>query len=406
MMSFLDSVITTVLAFNDPLVPTQGEGTFWMPESASTQAPFVDHVFDFITVLSYFFQILITVILVWFAIKYRKKKGQDNFNDDGPIHNTALELTWTLVPLFLVIGIFYIGMAGFLDLRRAPDSAYEVSVTAQKWSWSFDHPEYGVNQAGVVTVPVGRPVEFLMTSADVLHSCFVPAFRVKQDVVPGRYSRLWFEATKPGVYQLYCTEYCGRDHSKMLALVEVLPEDEFQAAMGKLATEYMDLPEQDLPAYALDRLYNRCSSCHSLDGSAVVGPSFKGLWERTKTGETVFKDGRRLADLMGPGKQFEQPEDYIRDSILVPQSHIVQNYTGAMPSFQGQLKERQVLSLVLMMKYLDRLVDDQGNRIESPDLNELDPGAGDPESSASDGDAENGTDAQVGTGKVGSDDDA
>ena len=401
MMSILGSVAATVLGFNDPLVPTGGEGTFWMPESASTQAPFVDHVFDFITVLSYFFQILITVILVWFAVKYRKKKGQVNFDDDGPVHNTPLELTWTLVPLFLVVGIFYIGMAGFLDLRRAPGNSYEVSVTAQKWSWSFDHPEFGVNQAGVVTVPVGRPVEFLMTSADVLHSCFVPAFRVKQDVIPGRYSRLWFEATKPGVYQLYCTEYCGTDHSKMLALVEVLPEDQFQETMGKLATEYMDLPEQDLPTYALDRLYNRCSSCHSLDGSSAVGPSFKGLWDRTSNGETVFKDGRKLSDMIGPGKEFPEPEDYIRDSILVPQSHIVQNYAGAMPSFQGQLKERQVLALVLMMKYLDRLVDDQGNRIESPDLNELDSGTGEVEASAPGTGDENEFDALASVGEGG-----
>ncbi len=350
--------------------------TFWMPESASAQAPFVDHVFDFINVICYIFLVLITIILVYFAIRYRQKKNEVNFSGDGPVHSTPLELTWTMVPMLLVVAIFYLGMVGYLDLRRSPANAYEVSVTAQKWTWSFDHPEFAVNQGGEVYVPMGRPVEFLMTSADVLHSLFIPAFRVKQDVVPGRYSRLWFEPTKPGTYQLYCTEYCGRDHSKMLALVHVLPEDEFQAAMGKLATEYMDLPEHDLPTYALDRLYNRCSSCHSLDGNMVVGPSFKGLWERTTSGETAFTNGQKLSDLVGPGKEFETPEDYIRDSIVNPQHLIVQNYAGAMPSFQGQLKERQITALILMMKYLDRLVDENGNPIESPDLNELDAGDG------------------------------
>jgi cytochrome c oxidase subunit 2 len=296
--------------------------------------------------------------------------------------------------MLLVVAIFFLGMVGYLDLRRAPAGAYEVSVTAQKWTWSFDHPEFGVNEGGVLTVPLGRPVELLMTSADVLHSLFVPAFRVKQDVVRGRYSRLWFEATKPGVYQLFCAEYCGRDHSKMLALVNVLPEDEFQAAMGKLATEYMDLPEQDLPTYALDRIYNRCKSCHSLDGSTIVGPSFQGLWKRTKDGTTVFNDGRKLSDLLGPGKEFEHPEDYIRNSILDPQHLIVQNFTGTMPSFKGQLKERQVHAAVLMLKYFDRIVDSDGNRIEAPDLNEMDDG-GDTDPLTSD--AEHGADAQAGT---------
>ena len=394
----MTTFISMLLLMLGAASPDQGGPTFWMPESASAQAPCVDHVFDFINVICYIFLVLITAVLGWFAIKYRQKKGEVNFSDDGPVHNTPLELTWTMVPLLLVVAIFYIGMVGFLDLRRSPDSSYEISVTAQKWTWAFDHPEFGVNQSGEVMVPLGRPVQFLMASSDVLHSCFIPAFRVKQDVIPGRYSRLWFEATKPGTYQLYCTEYCGMDHSKMLALVHVLPEDEFQEAMGKLATEYMDLPEQDLPAYALDRLYNRCASCHSLDGSSQIGPSFKGLWERTKSGSTVFKDGTKLSDLIGPGKTYEQPEDYIRDSILMPQSHIVANYAGAMPSFQGQLKERQVHSLVLMMKYLDRLVDDNGNRIESPSLEELQ-GAGDGDSGAAPGEgADNGTDADAGGG--------
>lgn len=375
MMSLAYKMSALLAGMPSPSEPADVEGvstpaTFWMPEGASTQSAVTDHLFDFINWICYIFLILVTAALVYFAVKYRQKKGQA-FKDDAPVHNTPLELTWTMVPMLLVVAIFYLGMVGYIDLRRSPANSYEVSVTAQQWSWGFNHPEYGVTQGGEVFVPLGRPVQFLMGSSDVLHSCFIPAFRVKQDIVPGRYSRLWFEATKPGSYQLYCTEYCGLDHSRMLAIVHVLPEEEFQMAMGKLATEYLELPESDLPNYALTRLYNRCSSCHSLDGKGAVGPSFKGLWDRTVNGKTNFQNGQNISDVIGPGKEFEMPEDYIRNSILNPQAHIVQNYAGAMPSFQGQLKERQVTALVLMMKHLDRLVDENGNPIESPDLSDI-----------------------------------
>jgi cytochrome c oxidase subunit 2 len=268
--------------------------------------------------------------------------------------------------------MFWVGMTGYLELMEAPSDSYEVRVTAQKWSWTFQHPEYGVTEAAELTVPLNRPVRLIMTSSDVLHSLFVPAFRVKNDIVPGRYSSLWFQATRPGQYRLYCTEYCGKDHSKMLAVVHVLPEDEFQDRLGKLAREYEDIEDQDLPAYALTRLYNRCASCHSLDGKSGTGPSFKGLWDRTKKGSTVFTNGTVLKDLMGKGGEFEVPENYIRDSIVNPQHYIVQNYTGAMPTFQGQLKQRQIDALILMLKNLDQLVDEQGNVIEEPNLDNAD----------------------------------
>lgn len=352
-------------------------GGFWMPEPASTVAPDIDAIFYFINNINYLFFVLCTVALVWFAIRYRLR-GRDHveFKDDVPTHNTPLELTWTIVPLLLVAVMFWIGMKGYITLNEAPDDSYPVQVTGQKWSWTFQHPEYGVTEAAELTVPLGRPVRLVMTSSDVLHSLFVPAFRVKQDVVPGRYTALWFEATRPGQYYLYCTEYCGKDHSKMLAVVNVLPEDQFQDRMGKLAREYEDIDDRDLPAYAINRLYNRCASCHSLDGSSGTGPSFKGLWERTQSGRTVFTDGSTLSSMLGQGSEYGIPENYLRESILNPQKHVVQNYTGAMPTFQGQLKERQIDALILMMKNLDRLVDDQGNVIESPDLDGADVSTG------------------------------
>ena len=348
-------------------------GTFWMPENASTTAQGVDDVFYFINNINYFFFGLIVLILIWFALRYRSKPSEHaSFTNDAPVHNTPLELTWTAIPLLIVGVLFWLGMDGYLHLTDAPDNSYPVQVTGQKWSWTFQHPEYGVTEAAELTVPLGRPVRLLMTSPDVIHSLFIPAFRVKQDVVPGRYTSLWFEATKPGQYRLYCTEYCGKDHSKMLAIVNVLPEDEFQEQLGKLAREYEDIADEDLPVYALTRLYNRCASCHSLDGKSGTGPSFKGLWERTKNGTTVFADGSTLKDHMGPGGEFEVPENYLRDSILNPQHHIVQNYTGAMPTFKGQLKQRQIDALVLMLKNHDKLVDEQGNLIENPDLSGAD----------------------------------
>ena len=345
--------------------------TFWMPEAASTVAGEVDWILEFINIICYVFLVLITVILVYLAVKYRRDPNQHRISDEGPTHGMTLEIVWTVIPTGLVVAIFWVGMVGYINLRESPDDAYEVSVTAQKWSWTFTHPEYGVTEGAELTVPVGKPVRLIMTSADVLHSLFVPAFRVKQDVVPGRYSDLWFEATKVGSYQLYCTEYCGKDHSTMLATVHVLPEDEFQIQLGKLAREYEDLPDADLPRYALTRLYNRCASCHSLDGTTGTGPSFKGLWARTLEGGTVFTDGTTLKDHMDDGDEYELPENYLRESILNPGKYLVENYTNVMPNnFASQLKPRQVEALVLMMKHLDDLVDDDGNIIEPPATDE------------------------------------
>jgi len=365
--------LTSLIAGLMPAMLGDATGpTFWMPEAASTVAGEVDWILEFINIICYVFLVLITVILVYLAVKYRRDPNQHRISDEGPTHGMTLEIVWTVIPSGLVIAIFWVGMVGYINLRESPDDAYEVSVTAQKWSWTFTHPEYGVTEGAELTVPLGRPVRLIMTSADVLHSLFVPAFRVKQDVVPGRYSDLWFEATKPGSYQLYCTEYCGKDHSKMLATVHVLPYDEFQTRLGKLASEYEDMPEADLPRYALTRLYNRCASCHSLDGSSGTGPSFKGLWDRTVEGKTAFTDGTTLKDYMGDGGEYELAENYLRESILNPGKYLVENYANVMPNnFASQLKPRQVEALVLMMKNLDDLVDEDGNIIEPPASEEM-----------------------------------
>jgi cytochrome c oxidase subunit 2 len=359
MFSILTSLLATI-ATTTPGAPAN----FWLPKQASTVAQSVDHTFFVITWICYVFFFGITAALIFFMIKYRRK-GHDVVQ--GPTHNTALELTWTIIPLLLSIAIFVVGMRGYLNLQEAPEGSYEVQVTGQKWAWTFEHPTYGATQVAELTVPVNTPVRLLMTSNDVLHSVWIPDFRVKMDVIPGRYTSLWFEATAVGEYTLSCTEYCGKDHSKMIATVRVLPAEEFKPTMVKLASEYEDMTVGQLPAYAINRLYNRCQSCHSLDGSESTGPSFEGLWDRVKSGDVAFTSGEKLSGLLGEATTYEVPENYIRASILDPQKHIVQGYLGSMPSFQGQLKDKQITAMIEMFKHLSELTDEKGNITVNPD---------------------------------------
>ena len=345
---------------------TQGApANFWLPKQASTVAQGVDFTFFVITWICYVFFFGITAALIIFMIKYRRK-GHD-ISVQGPTHNTPLEIAWTVIPLLLVVVIFVVGMRGYLDLREAPEDSYDVQVTGQKWSWTFQHPKYGATQVAELTVPVNTPVRLLMTSNDVLHSVWIPDFRVKMDLVPGRYTSLWFEAIAVGNYNLNCAEYCGKDHSKMFATVRVVPVDDFEPMMIKLASEYEDMSVGELPAYAVNRLYNRCQSCHSLDGTTGTGPSFKGLWDRVKDGDVDFTSGEKLTNLLGESTTYEIPENYIRSSIVNPQGHIVQGYLGSMPSFQGQLKDKQITAIIEMVKHLDELTDAEGNITVNPD---------------------------------------
>jgi cytochrome c oxidase subunit 2 len=355
------SILTSLYAST-----TQGApANFWLPKQASTVAQSVDFTFFVITWICYFFFFAITALLILFMIKYRRKGHE--VVAIGPTHNTPLEIAWTVLPLLLVVVIFVVGMRGYLNLQEAPEGSYDVQVTGQKWSWTFDHPKYGATQVAELTVPVHTPVRLLMTSNDVLHSVWIPDFRVKMDLVPGRYTSLWFEATAVGDYNLNCAEYCGKDHSKMFATVHVVPKDEFEPAMIKLASEYEDMSVGELPAYAINRLYNRCQSCHSLDGTKGTGPSFKGLWNRVKSGEVGFASGEKLSELYGENTTYVVPENYIRTSLLDPQGHIVKGYLGSMPSFQGQLKDKQITAIIEMFKHFDELTDEEGNITVNPD---------------------------------------
>ncbi|MHC4220231.1 MAG: cytochrome c oxidase subunit II [Planctomycetota bacterium] len=330
---------------------------FGMPEQASSVARDVDRIYDFITWISLFFFVLIVGLMVYFVIKYRRRAHVAETG--STTHNTVLEVTWTIIPLALVIVIFYLGLRGYIHLATPPENAYTVDVTAQRWSWTFNYSN-GATDTNVLHVPVGRPVRLNMRSEDVLHSLFIPAFRVKQDVVPGRRTELWFEALREGEFELYCAEYCGTKHSQMLATVKVYSELEFDAVIDDLAA-WIDRVSEEQLHLAGALIFNQCASCHTVDGSSSIGPSFKETHDLFAAGGT-----RELAD----GTTVAVDEDYIRNSILEPLTRIAKDsasgapYPASMPPGIGnQLGPRKVEAMVRLITQLDEVAPD-GNLIE------------------------------------------
>ena len=323
--------------------------SFWLPPAVSSEASQIDWVFYLIYWISVFFFVLIVGLMTYFVVKYRREKGLTHA--PTPTHHTPLELTWTIIPLILVLGIFWVGFKGYVNLVEVPANAYEVDVTAQKWNWQFTHRN-GANEINILRVPVGRPVKLIMNSTDVLHSLFIPAFRVKQDVVPGRYTYLWFQAERAGTYQLFCTEYCGTQHSQMTAMVIVYEEDDFQREITE-AANWLDPVTEDQLHIAGLRVFARCASCHSLqEGVRMTGPSF---WE--------LHDNWGMDRQMEGGHTRTVDENYIRESILQPQLDIVATYPRSMPSFQGQLREKELRALINFVRRLDEVIDRKGKPV-------------------------------------------
>lgn len=329
--------------------------TLWQPPQASTTAHVVDGVWDFINYLCYFFFVLVVALMVAFVVKYRHRRGAA-FRSDYPHHNTPLELAWSIIPTFIVIGLFWVGFKGYLDVSTAPKNAMDIQVTAQKWAWNFTYPNGAQSADQQLYIPADRPVRLVMRSSDVLHSLFIPDFRVKKDVVPGRYTYLWFETrfitggpdpaqkdimAGPG-FNLFCTEYCGTGHSNMNRKVYVLNGLDFDDWMVKQGQWLDEISEENLVTQAGPRLFARCSQCHSLDGSPGIGPTWKGLYERVQSYPNV-----------GPGKKYETAEDYIRSSIYSPGEYVVPTFANAMPTFKGQISDRGVDALIGYMKHLD-----------------------------------------------------
>jgi cytochrome c oxidase subunit II len=299
------------------------------PQQASAQAAQVDGIYFFMVAVTAFFSLLIATMLVVFAIKYRRRHEDEV---GVAIHGSlALELLWTVIPFGITMVMFAWGAKVFFDQYRPPKGAMEIYIVGKQWMWKAQHMD-GQREINELHVPVGRPVKLTMGSEDVLHSFFIPAFRVKADVIPGRYNVLWFTATKPGRYHLFCAEYCGTKHSGMIGWVEAMEPSEFQAWLsGGRAS--------DSPAVAGEKLFQDlvCISCHREDAQAR-GPQLRGLF-----GHTV--------QLQGGGTAVAD-EAYIRESIVNPQAKIVDGFLPIMPTFQGLVTEEQLLQLIAYVRSL------------------------------------------------------
>ena len=308
--------------------------TLYLPTGHSTVAADIDALFYFILYASIVIFAIVVFTMTWFVIRYKRRDG-DGLTY-GKDHNLLMEIIWTAIPTILIVIVFIWGFKGFLRLHVVPRDAIEIKVTGQKWFWTFDHPE-GANAVNELVVPVNKPIKLLMSSMDVIHSLFVPNFRIKMDVLPNRYTIAWFEATRMGEYNLFCTEFCGKGHSEMIGKVKVVSDEEYLAWIESASSlgEGMSLEEYGEVLYT----QKACITCHSLDGTAVTGPSFK----RRFGTEILLSDGSRVT----------MDENYIRESILNPNAKLVNGFQPVMPTFQGILKDRQVDALTAYIKSLE-----------------------------------------------------
>ncbi len=299
------------------------------PEQASAQAAQVDGIYFFLLAVTAFFSLLIAGLVVVFAIKYRRRHEDEV---GVAIHGSlALELLWTVIPFLITMVMFVWGAKVFFDIYRPPAGAMEVYIVGKQWMWKAQHMD-GIREINELHVPVGRPVKLIMGSEDVLHSFYIPSFRVKADVIPGRYNHLWFTATKPGKYHLFCAEYCGTKHSGMIGWIYAMEPTEFQAWIGGGRSS-------DTPAAAGEKLFTdlACITCHRDDAKALA-PQLKGLF-----GHAV--------QLQGGGTAIVD-ESYIRESIVNPQAKIVNGFPPIMPTFQGLVTEEQLLQLIAYVRSL------------------------------------------------------
>lgn len=303
----------------------------FMPPQATDVAGQVDTLYMFLLVASFISCVLVIGGLIHFAMKYRRKGP----NDKTPYisHSTTLEFLWSFIPFVIFMIAFVWGWIVFHNLRHMPVDGLEIAVQAQKWDWTFVYKN-GRRVATEFYVPVNQDVKLLMTSSDVLHSFYVPAFRTKQDVVPGRYTALWFNANREGVFQIFCAEYCGDRHSGMLGKVHVVSREKYEEWLS--SEPYKGLSSVEIGA----KIYGtRCVACHTLTDVKNVGPGFKGVFGRQE-----HIDG---------GQAVTVDENYIRESILNPNAKVVDGFPkGVMPTFQGQLSEEELMGIIDYLKTL------------------------------------------------------
>jgi cytochrome c oxidase subunit 2 len=297
------------------------------PQRASTMAGNVDALYIFLLIVSGLITLLIFVCVVFFAAKFRHRPGVQAEPIEG---STPLELTWSIIPMGVFLVIFFWGAVVYFQERTPPRDATEIYVVAKQWMWKLEHAE-GQREINELHVPVGRDVKMIMTSQDAIHSFYVPAFRIKQDVLPGRYTVAWFRATKPGTYHLFCAEYCGTQHSGMIGSVVVLEPAQYEAWMSGGSNAPLSASGEKVFAEL------GCATCHRPDAQGR-GPNLQGLFGKT----VQLEDGRTvIAD-----------ENYIRESILDPGAKIVKGFKPVMPTFQGIVSEEQLNALVAYVKSL------------------------------------------------------
>ncbi len=301
----------------------------FLPEQASTLAPEVDHLLYFLVAVTVFFSVVIFSTIFYFAIRYRRRSANE-MPDAHQAHNGyTLEIIWSVIPFGITLVMFTWGASVFFTASRPPKDALQIYAVGKRWMWKLEHVE-GQREINELHIPVGRPVRLTMTSEDVIHSFFVPAFRTKQDVVPGRYTSTWFTPTKTGKYHLFCAEFCGTKHSGMVGWIYVMEPNDYQTWLSGGATEG-SLAENG------KKLFEQlaCSNCHKDDttGRCPPLPNLFGSQVKLAGGGTVKAD-----------------EAYIRESILQPQAKVVAGYEPVMPTFQGLISEEQVLQLVEYVK--------------------------------------------------------
>lgn len=301
-----------------------------VPESASTFSWKVDALYFYLSGVTLFFTLLISTVLIFFVIRYRRRTPYEIPRPVAGSHK--LETLWTVIPFIIAMTMFGWGARVYFDQYKPPDNAIEIYVVGKQWMWKIQHAT-GQREINELHVPVGRKIKLIMTTEDVIHDFFVPAFRTKADVIPGRYVTLWFEATKPGKYHLFCAEYCGMNHSGMTGSVIVMEPREFDDWLSGNTGNVT-------PAAAGQQLYQTlgCASCHGANGEGGRGPALTGAFGATAA--------------LQSGQSVPIDEAYIRESIINPQAKLVVGFGPIMPTFQGQVSEDQLVQLIAYIKSL------------------------------------------------------